>query len=282
MIVNSEHIKIFFNRSIAILALMLLAWQPLAAQDEDLISDEDFIILSERIASFVDETTGLIDYVESAQQAQLESIHHFADIISTRWKGFMLLEQEVISQDDSLMVLVSYYEQSMKMLTDSIASREKTLLLHSNFVKAEKFIASQKDVYEKMYEKVELLVLTPKTAAQLEEHKTREQLLFAEIQQHYNNAREAVQRDPKLKKRMDALEENYVQIKTLSDKIQEAAYKSLFDRVKEYLLSLACVAILLMFLNIIAVRIKAMKQARKAAMDMKKMMEQQNNEIPTI
>lgn len=281
MINCPAYIKKFCRCSIALVAILLLYCQPMVAQAEYL-SDEDIIILNDKINGFLDETTELMDYIESAQPAQIESIHRFADIINTRWKGFMLLEQENISQDDSLMVLVSDFEKSLKMLTDSISSREKTLELHANFVKAEKFLPQQIKAYEQMNKKANLLSLTPKTAAELEELKVQEQLMFAEIEKHYNNAKAAVERDPKLQKRMDKIEDEYIQLKNTSGEIQKAVYKPLVERVKDYLINLACVAILLMFLNIIATRIKAFKQARKAAKDIKKMMEKQNNDIPTI
>lgn len=268
----------------ALFALLLLAALPAVAQEEEEegLSEEDFAILSERIVSFLDETNGLMDYIGTAQAAQLQSIHHFADIINTRWKGFMQQEQEALSMDDSLMVMVSEYEQTMQMVSDSIASREKTLQLLADFVKAEKFFAQHLKEYDSMYDKAMLLSLTPKTADELAEHKTREQLLFTEIQQFYDKAKAAVEREPRIKKRMDKMQEQYIKMKTLSEKIQAAEYKSPIARFKDYLLSLACVAILLMFLNMVTARIKAAKQARKAAMDMKKMMEMQNNDIPTI
>lgn len=284
MVNFSKLINSLLVRGMVMMTVLLAMTVPVAAQEEDegTITEEDFVILSGHINSFIEETTSLLDYIASAQTAQIESIHHFADIINTRWKGFMLLEQEVLSQDDSLMVLVSDFEQTMKMVTDSISSREKTLQMHADFVIAEKFITKQLSEYESMLKKANQLALIEKTAPQLDELKTREQLVFAKIQESYDKAKQAAERDSKLKKRMDKLEEEYVQLKAYSAKIQECAYKPLIERAKDYLINLACVAVLLMLLNIILTRIKAYKQARKAAKDMKKMMEMQNNDIPTI
>lgn len=276
------HITPFPLCRIAFLTILLALALPVPAQDDQVITDEDFAILAERIHSFLDESASLMNYIEGAQGAQMESIHHFSDIIDTKWKGFMLLEQEVLSQDDSLMVLVSEYEQTRQQLTDSIAAREKTLQMYADFLRAEKFLSKHIKEYEKLINKAEIFSLTTKTAPQLEELKLREQMLYAEVQQHYDKAKEAAARDQKLQKRMAKIENEYIQIKTFSAKIQEAVYKPFIERIKDYLLSLACVAIMLMLLNMIIARIQAFKQARKAARDMKKMMESQNNDIPTI
>ena len=282
MVNGFSMISRFFHRGIALMLVLLTFGAPAAAQDSLMLTKSDQIILTERIQTFTEEAAELLNYIEGAQTAQIESINRFADIIKNRWKGFMYQEEELISQDDSLMVLVTDYEQTMKLVTDSIASREKALQLHAEFVNSEKFIISQQKNYEKLQEKATLLSLTPKTQEELEAHKTREQLLFAEVQQSYDKAKEAAARDAKLNKRMQRLEEAYIQIKILSGKIQESVYKTPMERAKDYLLSLACLAILLMFVNMLISRIQAYKQVRKAAKDMKKMMEMQNNDIPTI
>ena len=45
------------------------------------------------------------------------------------------------------------------------------------------------------------------------------------------------------------LSEQYANIQVMSKKIQEMTYKPLIQRLKDYLISLACVAVLLLFVN---------------------------------
>lgn len=272
-----------FVRWATLLVALQLPSIPTSAQDNGTYHlTEEGEILAEHIIEFMEETTELMDYINDAQQAQISSIHRFANIINTRWKGFLQLEQETIAQDDSLLVLVSDFEQSMKMVTDSIVAREHTLQMHANFISAEKYLSQQQQEYGRLLNRANMLAQTPQTAAQLEQHKTHEQITFATVQQHYDNAKEAALHDSKLQKRMEKVEQLYVKIKTDSETIQTTTYKPLIERVKDYLISAACVTILLMFLTMLQARIKSIKQARKAANDMKKLLEQQNNDIPTI
>jgi hypothetical protein len=59
------------------------------------------------------------------------------------------------------------------------------------------------------------------------------------------------------------------------------AYKPFIQRVKDYLMGLAWVAILLMGLNLLKSKLAQVKQARDQAKKMKEMMKGQHN-YPTI
>lgn len=78
------------------------------------------------------------------------------------------------------------------------------------------------------------------------------------------------------------MEEEYIELKGLSEKIQAAEYKPFLDRIKDYLYSFAAVAILLMFINMIQSKVQAYKQMRKSAEEYKKMLQRNDNEYPSI
>jgi hypothetical protein len=80
---------------------------------------------------------------------------------------------------------------------------------------------------------------------------------------------------------MTAMENKVFELQTVSAKIQEMAYKPFIQRVKDYLMGLACVAILLMGLNLLKSKLAQVKQARDQAKKMKEMMNGQHN-YPTI
>ena len=69
---------------------------------------------------------------------------------------------------------------------------------------------------------------------------------------------------PQLNKRAAYLNEHYYATKAMSEKIQAMEYKPLIQRIKDYLLGLACVAVILIFVNMIKTKIDAAKKAREA------------------
>ena len=68
----------------------------------------------------------------------------------------------------------------------------------------------------------------------------------------------------------------------LSEKIQALEYKPLLERIKDYLYSLAAVAMILLFLNMVQAKIKALKQARENAKKLREMMNNEESDYPTI
>ena len=83
--------------------------------------------------------------------------------------------------------------------------------------------------------------------------------------------------------RMETLEDAYAALKNKSDAIQEMTYKPLIQRIKDYLLGLAAVAVLLMFLSMLRARIKAIKDAREAMKKYKDALKLNgSDEYPTI
>ena len=81
---------------------------------------------------------------------------------------------------------------------------------------------------------------------------------------------------------MNQITNNYIELKNLSEQIQAAEYKPLFERIKDYLFGLAAVAIVLMFINMIQAKIKAYKQVKETAKKMEKYRQQTDNEYPSI
>jgi hypothetical protein len=81
---------------------------------------------------------------------------------------------------------------------------------------------------------------------------------------------------------MQKLEERYIELKALSDSIQAAEYKPFIERIKDYLLSFAAVAIILMFVNMVQAKIQAYKQLKKSTEDYIKAVRGGDDEIPSI
>ena len=86
---------------------------------------------------------------------------------------------------------------------------------------------------------------------------------------------------PQLQYRADIVNECYYTIKAKSDKIQEMKYMPLLERVKEYLTSLAYVAVILILINMLTAKYKAAKQTKEALEKQAKLIKKEN-QYPTI
>lgn len=146
----------------------------------------------------------------------------------------------------------------------------------------QKFFQAQDSAYAKLYKTAVEYSLIKALAAELEKVKGKEQLVFAEIQSHYDIAKNLSEEFKNLLPRFQPIEEKYIELKNISDKIQALEYKPWLQRIKDYLYSLAAVAMILLFLNMLQAKLKALKQARENAKKLREMMDKDNNDYPTI
>ena len=200
---------------------------------------------------------------------------------TSRWDAYSQAQQVYIADNDSLLSKLAEVQQMKQMVTDTLASRQLQYDQLSAFAKAEVFIWSQDKIYQKLYKQAVQYSLSGKLAAKLEKVKAAEQAEFADVTKHYEQAKAAADAFPGLKIRMKGIDEKYFQLQTVSTKIQEMAYKPFIQRIKDYLMGLAAVAIVLMFLNMVRSKLKALKVAREQAQKMKDMINGQHN-YPTI
>ena len=193
--------------------------------------------------------------------------------INVRWTTFIQAMQMDIADDEELMTIMSNVELLKQSIADTIASKKIKCDALQDFADAEALLAGQDTVYKSLYEKAFKLSLIQKLTPQLEKLKAREQTLFAQLQASYQKAQEACQIVPALQKRMAALDDTFANTQMISTKIQETAYKPFIQRIKDYLIGLACVAVLLLFINMVTTRIKSIKAARQQAKQYQEMMQ---------
>ena len=136
--------------------------------------------------------------------------------------------------------------------------------------------------YQKLYDEAVQFSLLKQTASQLEKLKAKEELTFGDVSAKYEESRTISEEFPALKKRMENIEEQYIQIKGFSEKIKAAEYKPFLTRIKDYLYSLAAVAMLLMFANMVQAKIQAFKQMRKSAKEYQELLKKNEEDIPSI
>lgn len=222
-------------------------------------------------------TEPLLDVVSERLKALTFALNSF----STRWSTYSSAQQVYIADNDSLLNRVAVIQQMQQAVTDTLASRQQQRDNLVAFSTAEKFIWGQDKAYRALYKQAVTYSMSPKLAAKLEKVKAEEQTLTADVEKYYGQAKEAATAFPGLELRMKAMENKVFELQTVSAKIQEMAYKPFIQRIKDYLMGLACVAILLMGVNLLKSKLKVLKQTREQAKKMKEMMNGQHN-YPTI
>lgn len=222
-------------------------------------------------------TEPLIDVVSE----RLKSLSAALNSFSTRWDTYSAAQQVYIADNDSLLNRVAVIQQMRQSVADTLACRQQQHDHLTAFSTAEKFIWSQDKSYRDLYQQAIYYSMSPKLAAKLEKTKAEEQALTADVEKYFGQAKEAATAFPGLQLRMKAMKKKVFELQTVSAKIQEMAYKPFIQRIKDYLLGLAAVAIVLMFLNMMKSKLNLLKQARDQAKKMKGMMNGQHN-YPTI
>lgn len=272
-----------------------VAWAQDESVEEDL--DSTYTDINEHMAVFQEElmqlhalckfrvdidmemplTEPLIDVVSERLKALTNALNSF----STRWDTYSSAQQVYIAENDSLLNRVALIQQMRQAVADTLAVRKQQNDDLTAFSTAEKFIWGQDNAYRQLYKNALKYSMSSKLAAQLEKVKAEEQGLAADVQKYYGQAKEASAAFPGLDLRMKAMEKKVFELQTASAKIQEMAYKPFIQRIKDYLIGLAAVAILLMGLNLLKSKLALVKQARDQAKKLKGMMNGQQN-YPTI
>lgn len=242
----------------------------------------DTLHIAEKILEFL----GDLDNLNAANVASLQDIdivRQKLSLLQTRWTTYYQAKQSIIADNDSLLNLVTEYQMKQQGLSDSLDIYKTEAENVLQFNKDVAFIKSQQEEYAKMVSQAEELALIEKTAPLLEKLKSKEQVLIAEIDQRYQAANGIAQNNPSLKKSMEELTEIYLDIKSNSEKIQAAEFKPFFQRIKDYLLGFAAVAIILMFFNVVQSKLGAIKKLREQQKKMKELFPQNNDpNTPTI
>lgn len=242
----------------------------------------DMLELEGKLLLFVDKINAIAADVPYANLKQLEKADKEMAAIDNKWNVFTQAYQLDIASDEKLLDLTTKYQEDKQQLTDTIQSLRQRLESFEAFLTAEKYIKGQQEPYHKWQEEAMRYSQLEKLAPMLEKLKVKEQLAVAELDRNYETARAAAQTYAQLQERMKKVEENYIELKSISETIQAAEYKPLIERIKDYLLSFAAVAIILMFINMVHAKIQSYKQLRKSAEEYKKAMMGNDEDIPSI
>lgn len=250
--------------------------------------------IESRLSQFSDDFTQLqlVGSLSLTPDAKLGITKNFVDILDQRmtnynqrynsldvmWTTYTQAQQMDIANDEELMTMVAKIEALKKDVKDTLDAKTEMVKAISNFADADQFIISQVAVYKKLYKRAFKLSLLKKLAPQLEKAKARELLIFEKLQASYDAAKAAAELVPSLQPRMRVLDEQFVVMKSVSEKVQALEYKPLIQRVKDYLLGLAAVAIILLFVSMMIARYKAYKDKLASLKKVNEMMNKQGKD----
>lgn len=263
---------------------MVLPCTQVRGQDasNEFVDEIHLLEIESRMLNFYQELKKISAQIGQYTSDELTEVDKKVTTIDTKWNAYYQAQQIIIAEDDSLLQIVANYQLTKQSLLDSIALQKRIFKSQKEFAEAETFFQTQDNTYSQLYETAFKYSLAKALATELEKVKGKEQLLFAEVQNHYDIAKSLSEEFNNLLPRFQPIEEKYIELKNISEKIQAMEYKPWLQRIKDYLYSLAAIAMILLFLNMLQAKLKALKQARENAKKLREMMDKDNNDYPTI
>ena len=273
-----------------IAGLVLWLCCPLILLAQTVAEDQGFNVydVEMRVMQFQDELSTLysrstvplsFDFDDTMSQSLLNSVNEdvssmeaSAKSFDTRWNTYLQATQSFVASDDSLLSKVAEVQTLQQKVNESVTTLRQQFDQMKAFNEAELFIFSQDSLYSKLYHDAMTMSYAAQLQAQLEKVKASEQLQFAEIDKHYNDAKQAAETFDQLGERMARIESKYLDLKVVSGKIQAAAYVPLLQRIKDYLMNIAAVSIVLMFANLVVTRVKTIMKMKAQAKKLKDLM----------
>jgi hypothetical protein len=232
----------------------------IAARISQFSSELNQLLAVGKVNLTVDSEMGVSKSVVSAMEQRMQSLNQTYNQIDVKWNTYYQAQQMDIANSEDLMDKVAKIEELKQTVKDTLDAKTQVVEAVANFAAADQFIISQVDVYKNLYSKAFKLSLVQQLAPKLEKVKAKEQILFSELQTNYNQAKAACELVPSLSKRLEVLDEQYVIMKSVSEKVQALEYQPFIQRVKDYVLGLACVAVILLFLNGMLTKFKAYRE----------------------
>ena len=276
--------RIIYRWAVILFCLLLACPFIKGGKDENgLISDMQTLEIESRMLQFLDYLHTLSeDIPKYSMEEELATADKSLMMMDVKWNAYYGSWQNVIADNDSLLQIVADYQLIKQNIQDSISAKRHYIQSLEDFTVAETFLSAQDSVYEKFHTDALEYSLIKQLAPHLEQLKGKEQILFAEIQEHYEKAKAAAEEFNELQPRINKIEQRYIDLKNTSDKIQALEYKPWFQRIKDYLFGLAAVSMILLFVNALQSKIQMLKQTRENAKKLKQMQNKEEDDYPSI
>lgn len=207
--------------------------------------------------------------------------------LNTRWNLFYQSAGALIGSNKPLLDSCTQLMATKDELGQQSADKRLGLKSKADFEEADRFMNGKDSLYRRMLKSAQRYSQVQMTASQLKKVQGKAQLLTAQIDQRYSAAQAASENmnwknEEEKQKALSELEEKYLNLKHYSDRIQECQYKPFIERIRDWLMSFAAVAVLLMFANMVQGRIQAIKQMKENMKKMQEQLHKNDDEIPSI
>lgn len=268
-------------KNFVLMAVALFAMLPMYAQSFAEIETEER--LTKELKLFNDELKKLQTASDRVKKiAEIERLEQDITHYDLNFETFLQTDGQKIQTSRSLTAKFLEMKAEREALSQSLEKKKESIGNIEAFTKAETFISAQDSVYIAMYKAARRYSMSSKTGKFLAKVKSREAILTAKVEQSYSAAFAAAESTPELKDRLAALEEEYAEMMSLSEKIQTAQYKPFIQRIKDYLMSFAAVSVILMFFSMLQTKIATAKQMRDNMKKMKAALKKDDDNIPTL
>lgn len=258
--------------------LLLFAAHKTAAQATS--AEMSLPMVIDKLSMYIESVAAIEDKVGEADNKELDLLEASLESVNFRIESFFSVEQLQIMNNESAMDMMATYKVMYKSATDSIAHGREHIAAVDDFAKAETSVANAKPVFTKFHDDAMKYSLVKQRAPELEKLKAIEQQEFITLKEKYQKAKDAAAKYPELSARMKQLDENMLEIQLLSDKIWKMEYVPFIQRIKDYVVSIAAVAIIIMLISSIKSRISAAKAMKENAKKLQQQLE--NEDYPTI
>ncbi|MBQ7516870.1 MAG: hypothetical protein IJU13_00395 [Bacteroidales bacterium] len=197
-----------------------------------------------------------------------------------RWDLYYQAKSGLIGGNKDLLEACTVFLADKENLGKAAVDKRAAVEGKANFAEAASFIAQKDTVYRRYLKAAKRYSQISATAKQLAKIKAKEAILTGKLDAHYAAAIAGAQANPELK--IDELQEKYLELKNYSAQIQACEYKPFIQRIKDWLMSFAAIAMILMFANMVWSKYQAYKQMRENMKKMQKEMHKNDDEIPSI
>ena len=270
---------------IYLLFIFLLWWQINAAsirKDSAAVTEPDLIEVVNVIQDFTDKTDLILSYITSANREDVNLCRQEFVKLNLRWTKYYLSIEHIVLEEEEVLNMVLQLNDRIKELENSIDRRLLFFKQDEIFLQDLAFLQNLQKEYDDLKKLAISYSLTEQTAGQLEELKAREESIFEDASVKFGSMKSILNEFPELRDKESEAEQLFANISVKSQSIRSAEYKPFLDRIKDYLYSLAAVALLLMFVGMIQTKISAAKALKKNAKALEALRKQNSNEYPTI
>ena len=252
--------------------------QEIAARVAQFSDEFNQLLVVGKVDLSVTSDMGVSKSIITAIEQRMQTLNLTYNQLDVKWNTYYQAQQMDIANSEDLMNMVARIEELKQTVKDTLDAKDAMVKAISDFADADQFIISQVAVYKKLYKRAYKLSLIKKLAPQLEKAKARELLVFEKLQASYDAAKAATELVPSLQPRMNVLDEQFVVMKSVSEKVQALEYKPLFQRIKDYVMGLAAVSIILLFVSMMIARYKAYKDKLANLKKVNEMMNKQGKD----